>query len=104
MQKPQVIIKEAKMLMQSRGDDVSVSKKKKEDRNDSLNKKKKEHKRPNIAVNNRCGIAVQKELMTLADDFCVLDREDVKKIIETCRNYDEGQHAIMEVYKEVYLQ
>ena len=106
MQKPQVIIKEAKMLMQSRGDDVSVGKKggRAKKSNVSLNKKKEEHKKTNIAVNNRCGIAVQKELMTLADDFCVLDREDVKKIIETCRSYDEGQQAIMRVYKEVYLQ
>lgn len=57
-----------------------------------------------IAVNNRCGIAAQKELITLADDFCILHREDVWKIIETCRNYDEGQQKIMQVYEEVYLQ
>lgn len=46
---------------------------------------------------------MQKDLMTLADDFDLLHREDVKKIIETCRNYDEGQQEIMRVYKEVYL-
>ena len=27
------------------------------------------HKGLNISLNNRCGISVQKELMTLADDF-----------------------------------
>lgn len=100
MQKPQLIIKEAKKLMECKENSVSVGEK----NSVPLNKKKAEHKKPNIAVNNRCGIAVQKELMTLADDFCLLHREDVKKIIETCKSYDEGQQGIMRVYEEVYLQ
>ena len=106
MQKPQEIIEEAKKLMQCKESNVSVGKKRGRPKknNASLNKKKAEDKKENIAVNYRCGIAVQKELMTLADDFCLLHREDVKKIIETCRNYDEGQRGIMEVYREVYVQ
>lgn len=105
MQKPREIIKEAKRLMQSSGDDVSICKEEggKRKKRGSFNRKKAEYRKEIIAVNNRCGIVVQKELMTLADDFGLLHREDVKKIIETCRNYDEGQQGIMEVYKEVYL-
>lgn len=61
------------------------------------------HKGRNISLNNRCGISVQKELMTLADDFCLLQRQDVKEIIETCKSYEEGQQKIMRVYEAVYL-
>lgn len=61
------------------------------------------HKGHNISLNNRCGISVQKELMTLADDFCLLQRKDVKEIIETCKSYAEGQQKIMRVYESVYL-
>ena len=106
MQNPREIIKEAKKMMQSKKCDVSICKEGIENRKTrgSLNKKKAEYKKEIIAVNNKCGIAVQKELMTLADDFCLLHREDVKKIIETCRNYDEGQQKIMQVYTEAYLQ
>lgn len=104
MQDPRVIIKEAKKMMQRKDEDVPAGKKiKKRKRNNAhTNRKKQESEKRNIAVNNMCGIAVQKELMTLADDFCLLEREDVKKIIETCRRYGEGQKAIMEVYEEVY--
>lgn len=106
MQKPQEIIKEAKKLMKNCGNNVSICKESGGDRKQrvSSNKKKQVHKKEAIAVNSRCGIAVQKDLMILADDFGLLHREDVKKIIETCKNYDEGQRAIMEVYREVYLQ
>ena len=105
MQNPQEIIKEAKKMMQCVESNVSLDKRKKrvKKNGDSLNRKKSEHKKDKIAVNNRCGISVQKELITLADDFGLLHREDVKKIIETCRNYDEGHQGIMRVYKEVYL-
>jgi len=58
----------------------------------------------NISVNNMLGISAQKELMTLADDFGLLHREDVVEIIETCRNYAEGQQKIMRVYEAVYLK
>lgn len=106
MQKPKEIIKEAKKMMRCKDDDTSICKESvgKRKKRDSLNRKKAEYKKEIIAVNNRCGIAAQKELMTLADDFCLLHREDVKKIIETCRNYDEGQQKIMQVYTEAYLQ
>lgn len=57
-----------------------------------------------ISINNWCGIIAQKELMTLADNFCLLHRKDVQKIIENCKSYDEGHNAIMRVYNEVYLQ
>lgn len=103
MQKPQEIIKEAKKMMQNNESNVSVCKEGGRDRKKRVSSKNAKCKKGTIALNNRCGIAVQKELMTLADDFCLLHREDVQKIIETCRNYDEGQQRIMEVYEEVYL-
>ena len=58
----------------------------------------------NISVNNLLGISAQKELMTLADDFGLLHREDVQDIIKSCRNYTEGQQKIMRVYEAVYLK
>ena len=58
----------------------------------------------NISVNNLLGISAQKELMTLADDFGLLHREDVVEIIETCGNYAEAQQKIIRVYEEVYLK
>ena len=64
----------------------------------------KEAKKHNISVNNLLGISAQKELMTLADDFGLLHREDVVEIIETCRNYAEAQQKIIRVYEEVYLK
>lgn len=57
----------------------------------------------NISVNNLLGISAQKELMTLADDFGLLHREDVQKIIENCKTYEEGHKKIMKVYEEVYM-
>lgn len=44
-----------------------------------------------------------KDLKVLADDFCLLNREDVQKIIETCKSYAEGQQKIMRVYTAVYM-
>lgn len=58
----------------------------------------------NISPNNRCGISVQKELMTLADDFRLLKRKEVREIIETCKSYEEGQQKIMGVYTAAYLR
>lgn len=78
MQKPQEIIKEAKKLMNYKGN--------------------------NISINNLIGISAQKDLLTLADDFCLLQREDVRKIIETCKSYAEGQQKIMRVYTAIYLK
>lgn len=57
----------------------------------------------NISVNNMLGISAQKELMTLADDFGLLHREDIRKIIETCKNYEAGHKEIMQIYEEVYM-
>ncbi len=57
----------------------------------------------NISVNNLLGISAQKELMTLADDFGLLHREDIRKIIETCKNYEAGHKKIMQIYEEVYM-
>ena len=65
---------------------------------------KKLMRKHNISVNNLLGISAQKDLMTLADDFCLLQREDVRKIIETCKSYAEGQQKIMRVYTAVYLK
>lgn len=45
----------------------------------------------------------KKDLKVLADDFRLLHREDVQKIIETCESYDEGQKKIMKVYAAVYM-
>lgn len=52
------------------------------------------------------GISSQdkKDLKILADDFGLLYREDIKEIINTCKNYAEGQQKIMRVYTAVYMQ
>jgi len=44
-----------------------------------------------------------RELKVLADDFCLLDREDVQEVIMSCRSYREGQQAIMKIYDKVYM-
>lgn len=44
-----------------------------------------------------------KDLKVLADDFCLLNMEDVQKVIETCKSYAEGQQKIMRVYTAVYM-
>lgn len=72
------IIKEAKKMMRCRGNDISI--------------------------NNRCGISAQRELMTLADDFGLLHREDVQEIIENCKSYEEGYQKIMRIYEAAYLK
>ena len=45
----------------------------------------------------------RKDLKTLADDFGLLEREDVQKIIENCKSYAEGHQKIMRVYTSVYM-
>lgn len=45
----------------------------------------------------------KKDLKVLADDFCLLHREDVQEIINTCKNYAEGQQKIMRIYETVYM-
>lgn len=45
----------------------------------------------------------KKDLETLADDFGLLQRNDVQEIIQNCKNYAEGQRKIMRVYTKVYL-
>ncbi len=44
-----------------------------------------------------------KDLKVLADDFGLLHRADVQEIIETCRNYDEGQKELMKIYTMAYM-
>ncbi len=46
----------------------------------------------------------RKDLKTLANDFGILQREDVQEIINTCKNYAEGQMKIMRVYTAVYMR
>lgn len=45
-----------------------------------------------------------KDLKTLARDFGLLHKEEVQKILETCKDYADGQRKIMSVYEMVYLQ
>lgn len=66
-------------------------------------KKMMKDKEREISTNNLLGISAQKELMTLADDFGLLHREDVQDIIETCKNYAEGQQKIMKIYEAVNM-
>lgn len=66
-------------------------------------KKLMKYKGNDISVNNLLGISAQKDLMTLADDFGLLHREDVRETIENCKSYAEGQQKIMKVYEAVYM-
>lgn len=45
----------------------------------------------------------KKELRALSDDFGLLYREDVQRIIETCKSYAQGQRAIMRVYIQRFI-
>lgn len=45
----------------------------------------------------------KKDLKVLADDFCILHREEVQDSIETCKSYAEGQQKIMRIYETVYM-
>lgn len=51
------------------------------------------------------GLSAQerKDLITLASDFGLLEREDVQEIIETSLTYAKGQRRIMRVYENVYM-
>lgn len=46
----------------------------------------------------------KRELKVLADDFGLSERKDIQKIIETCKNYNEGHREIMGIYDKVYLK
>ena len=46
----------------------------------------------------------KRELKVLACDFGLLERQEVKEIIQTCKSYAEGQRKILEVYNRVYLR
>lgn len=48
--------------------------------------------------------AERKELKTLADDFGLLHRDDVRQIIAECKSYAEGQRKIMEIYDRAYMK
>ncbi len=56
-----------------------------------------------MAIRNLCS-PDKKELKKLADDFGLLHRQDVQKIIENCKSYAEGQQKIMRVYTSVYMR
>ncbi len=56
-----------------------------------------------MAMRNLCR-QEKKELKVLADDFGLLQRDDVQGIIETCKSYAEGQRKIMRVYEAVYMR
>ncbi len=45
----------------------------------------------------------KKDLKTLADDFRLLEREDVQEIIENSKSYAEGQQKIMRVVTSAYM-
>lgn len=60
----------------------------------------KDKEKTNVATDK----SYKKDLMTLADDFGLLHREDVQEIIENCKTYEEGHKKIMKVYEEVYLK
>lgn len=45
----------------------------------------------------------KRELKVLAFDFGLLERKEVKEIIETCKSYHEGHRKILEVYNRVYM-
>lgn len=59
----------------------------------------KDKEKTNVATDK----SYKKDLMTLADDFGLLHREDVQEIIENCKTYEEGHKKIMKVYEEVYM-
>lgn len=44
------------------------------------------------------------KLRMLADDFGLLDREEVQKAIKTCKDYSDGQYKIMRIYDNVYME
>ena len=44
------------------------------------------------------------DLKTLADDFGLLQRNDIQEIIQNCKTYEEGQRKIMKVYTKVYIR
>lgn len=48
--------------------------------------------------------AEKKELKILADDFGLLHRADVQKVIANCKSYNEGQKEIMRIYEKVYIR
>ena len=47
--------------------------------------------------------SIKKELKILADDFGLLYRSDVKRVIENCKSYAEGQKEILRIYDSVYM-
>lgn len=46
----------------------------------------------------------KKELRILAVDFGLFHRHDVKEIISTCKNYNDGQRKILAIYNKVYME
>lgn len=58
---------------------------------------------PNCRTITSLSAQERKDLTTLASDFRLLEREDVREIIDTCKSYSEGQQKIMRVYENVYM-
>lgn len=44
-----------------------------------------------------------RELRILARDFLLLNRPEVKQLIENETNYFEGQRKLLDIYTKVYL-
>lgn len=68
-----------------------------------MNKSREAAEMPKKSLKKNISKQEIKNLKVLADDFCLLNREDVQKIIETCKSYAEGQQKIMRVYTAVYM-
>lgn len=45
----------------------------------------------------------RKDLKILADDFGLIGRKDVQRLIECCNSYAEGHRAILRIYNQVYM-
>jgi len=61
-----------------------------------------ERKVENSMARNLCR-EEKRELKVLADNFGLLDREDIQEIITSCSNYNEGQRKILQIYDQVYM-
>lgn len=45
----------------------------------------------------------RKSLQILADDFGLINRRDVQRIIESRSSYTEGHRAILRIYNQAYM-
>ena len=56
-----------------------------------------------MVIKGRISKQDRRDLKTLADDFGLLHRKDVREIIDHCNSYAEGQQKIMRIYMAVYM-